>query len=137
MEPNLNDVINGTLSPIAFMFTFGGTWKVLLIIGTAFIGLFTLALGLLIPAFFKKTKNAEKDGHTFLHIAALSGMAFLIELCLPNSVYQAAVNFIRVLPLSIFLIAIVGIILLPEFIRDMKKSCKKLHMKKEEAKKRN
>lgn len=137
MEPNLNDVINGMLSPIAFIFALGGTWKVLLLIGTAFIGLCTVALGLLIPVFFKETKNAEKDSHTFLHISALSGLAFLIELCLPISVYQAVMNFIRALAPPIFLIVILGIILLPEFIRNIKKSCKKLHMKKEEAKKRN
>ena len=48
MQPNSNDVINGTLSPIAFMFTLGWTWEVLLLIGTAFIGLCTLASDLLI-----------------------------------------------------------------------------------------
>jgi|GEM_PF-2719178 len=134
MEPNLNDVINGTLSPIAFMFTLGGTWKVLLLIGTAFIGLCTLVSGLLIPAFFKETRDSEKDSSACLHIAALSGLAFLIELCLPISVYQVAVNFIRALPLPITLIAILGIILLPDFIKDIKKSCEKWRMKKKKQK---
>lgn len=136
MQPNFNNVINGTLSPLAFMLELGGTWKVLILIGTAFIGICTLASFLLLPvfqSFDKEIENVQKDKRTSLHIAILSGLAFIVELCLPTYVYQVIVNFIRTLPATLILLiassGIFGGFLLPDFIRKIKQWCQKSHSK--------
>lgn len=117
MEPNINDIIDKGL--LECIFLCGGTWKVLLLIITGFIGIFSLLISCLAPPILKDDKNVvdvEKDSQTFLHVAVISVFLFVIELLLPTSIYQAIINFSKTLPLWAVLLVVLCLITLPHFI---------------------